>query len=130
MKNKVLLGIDYGTKRVGLALKPAGSEVIFGWGVLKNEPQLLSRIAEVVKKESVEVLVVGLPCATDGSATHMTVKVREFMQALRATVPQEVVGVDERFTTAQALRESRMSSISSDERAASFIVEQYVDKHS
>lgn len=54
-----LLGIDYGSKRIGLALSDESGTMAFPFKVLENSGGVLSEILEICKKEDVEGIVIG-----------------------------------------------------------------------
>lgn len=55
------LGIDYGKAKVGLAIGNGETRMAFGYGVLKNDKKLWQKLAEIVKKEGIEKIIVGSP---------------------------------------------------------------------
>jgi len=73
-----VLGIDYGSKRVGIALGDTESRVASPWGTLPNEGglALLAKIHEIVTRDMVEALVIGVPRPFKDSA-HANAQVRE-----------------------------------------------------
>jgi putative Holliday junction resolvase len=125
----VLLGIDYGSKRVGLALKKEGTSVIFPWGVLNNDDNLIERLIAMVLNEGIATIVVGLPLNLDGSDTRSTTAVRAFVEQLTPVVPCDVTTIDERFTTREASRADSKASVSRDERSACLLLDTYVQRH-
>ena len=56
-----ILGLDYGTKNVGVALSDDGASMAFPKGVFKNDDNLIKNIKELIEKEGVEKIVVGDP---------------------------------------------------------------------
>lgn len=56
-----ILGIDYGTKRVGLAISDENKGFAFPYSVLDNNDSLINKILEIKEKEGVESIVVGDP---------------------------------------------------------------------
>ena len=53
------LGIDYGKKRVGLAISDDLGNMAFPKAVLENDPELLKKIKEIILNEKVEAVVMG-----------------------------------------------------------------------
>ncbi|MEK7481013.1 MAG: Holliday junction resolvase RuvX [Patescibacteria group bacterium] len=119
------LGIDFGTKRVGVAISDAEGKIAFPRAVLKNDEHVFERLREMAEKEGVEMVVVGLPKALSGEETAMTKQVREFIAQLR-NHRFLVVEEDEIFSTKMvkdnAARELR------DAAAAALILQQYIDR--
>lgn len=131
-----ILGIDYGTKRIGLAWMQTGIDVVLPFGRIQNlEPCLPAgrfgilntQLIDVIKKEKVDRVVVGLPLGLDGKENENTARVRKFGDALARETGIAVEYHDERFTTREAAREE--GGVSPDEAAAMLILESYRKKH-
>lgn len=54
-----LLGIDYGAKRVGIAISDDGGSIAFAKAVLRTGPDLIKNLSEICQKEKVEGVVMG-----------------------------------------------------------------------
>jgi putative Holliday junction resolvase len=131
------LGIDLGAARVGLALSddlgmlahPLETVRVKGGG------DMASYIAAIVRRESVSVVVIGLPRNMDGSHGPAAAKTREFGEKLRAKIPGcEVRYWDERMTTMAAQkalhkmgRDIKKSRPVIDQVAAQMILQGYLD---
>ena len=95
MNNKytglLFLGVDYGTKVVGLATYHWGKDPFplpYGKIVVKNQAQVIQDICEVIQAEGIEAVVLGLPFYTDGKESEMTKTVRKFGEALQSQMPE------------------------------------------
>ena len=97
-----LLGIDYGTKRVGLALSDPLRIVTRGGGTLENTPGLADAIAERVLEEQVVLVVVGMPFAPDGGPGAKGEEVGRFIELLRSRIAVPVEVWDESYTSVDA----------------------------
>lgn len=98
-----VLGIDLGTRRVGVALAVAG--VAQPHAVLDaTAGDLAEAIAELAKGASVEEIVVGHPLRLDSSSGPEAFRAEGLAAELRAATGVPVVLWDERLTTAQAER--------------------------
>lgn len=102
-----VLGVDYGTRRVGLALSDSARTVALPYRTLPAGPQLLDAIAAVVEREGVVEVVVGLPLGLRGQETERTREVRAFAEKLQARLGIPVHLVDERLTSLEAERRLR-----------------------
>lgn len=103
------LGIDFGTRRVGLALSDEGGRFVTPLEVLEvnGAEQAFVRIEELVSSEHVSALVVGLPLNMDGSEGPAAHAVRQWAGELSVRTSRPVVFVDERlssFAAEQTLR--------------------------
>ena len=102
------LAIDLGSKRVGLALSDEGGKYATPYDVVQvnGAEQALAPIAQIVRKEGVERIVVGLPLNMDGSVGDAARRTVQWANALSAASGTPAVFVDERlssFTAEQQL---------------------------
>jgi|SRR5580658_5397160 putative Holliday junction resolvase len=98
------LGIDYGKRRIGLALSDAGGKLATPREVLQvsSISQAINEIAKVIQAEGVERIVVGLPLNMDGTRGGAAKEVAEFGRLLATRGGLEIIFVDERLSTFQA----------------------------
>jgi len=105
-----VLGIDWGTKRHGLALSDGLRIAARGIGTLerpRTRAEEFARLADVVRREEVDLVVLGLPRNMDGSPGTHAPDVRSFADALSGFLGLEVRLVDERRSTVEAERHLR-----------------------
>jgi len=83
-----LLGVDYGLRRTGLALGDTESRLALPFEVFEGLPdgQLAAAIAQVVRKEGIEAIVVGLPLNADGSVSGQSKLTERFITHLQQAV--------------------------------------------
>jgi putative Holliday junction resolvase len=134
----VILAIDYGDKRIGLAVSDPLGIAAHGLDTIekKGDGAELDRIAEIVEERSVERIVVGLPLHMNGSEGEVARKVRGFVKSLKRRIPDVTVELlDERLTSARAHRALSREGVSMKERkrrvdrmAAQFILQRYLQK--
>ena len=100
------LAIDYGTKRIGLALSDEGGTLATPHQVLEvNSPrQAIDEILQLILLEDVEQIVVGLPLTPSGRHGSQAEETDAFVVELRAATDLPVDTYDERFTTRLAAR--------------------------
>jgi putative holliday junction resolvase len=98
------LGIDFGKRRIGLAMSDAGGKLATPGEVLEanSVPQALDKIMRVIDVEGVERLVVGLPLNMDGTRGGAAKEVTEFGRLLVQRSGKKVIFVDERLSSFQA----------------------------
>jgi len=97
-----ILGIDYGSKRVGLALGDPEKKMAFPFEVIenKNRKYLLEKIKDVCLRENIKEVVVGLPVSLKGEEKNKQImEVKKFVAALSAVCHKDVKTEDERFTS-------------------------------
>ena len=134
-----ILGIDYGERRIGLAVSDPTGTIAQPLPTLRRRPKQrapLKRIVEVAREYDVEAIVIGLPIETSGREGTQARTVRGFGEALRKRAGLPVEYRDERLTSARARREiTRMDLPASarrdkervDAMAAMFILQSYLD---
>ena len=132
------LGIDFGTKRVGLALSDRSNIIASPYRTLNyvSEKDLITQLETIVTKNDIEILVLGLPINMKGEDTAQTIKVRDFKEILSALrIP--IVYEDERLSSVSAINSLMLQNIKTghnkpeiDKTAAAIILQQYLDKNS
>ena len=137
-----VLGIDYGARRIGLALSDATATLASPWRMLQRPPSeaetLRTMIAQITQLQNeddgLEAVVIGWPRRLDGSATDQTPIVETFARSLKAQLGIPVVLQDERLSSTEA--ESRLARREKDWRkrklqldaaAAAVILQDYLD---
>jgi len=99
-----ILGIDYGEKRIGLAISDPSGTVATPLRVIQVSSQdaILRDICACMETYAVERVVVGLPMRMDGSLGPAAEKTRAFVERLSAVTPVPIDSWDERFSTVSA----------------------------
>ena len=130
------LGIDYGTKRTGIAITDAMQIIASGLTTIPTH-LLEDFILNLVQKEMIEYFVVGDPKNLDGSKTDSSGHVNGFVKRLRKTHPTiPVHQIDERFTSKIAKqsilasgvkKKGRQNKALVDEVSATIILQNYLD---
>ena len=128
-----ILGIDYGEKRVGLALSDPMHMIASPYKSIPNNPALIVAIQSIMKAEIVEFVVVGLPKGMKGQKTAQTKYVNSFVENLNQN-HIKVELVDERLTSISAKKALVEQGIKTghnkgliDQTAAAIILQQYLD---
>ena len=98
------LAIDFGKRRIGLALSDAGGKLATPYEVLQitSNSQALEKIAKVIAAEGVERIVIGLPLNMDGTSGRAAKEATEFGRLLASRAGVKTIFVDERLSTFQA----------------------------
>lgn len=97
------LGIDYGQKRTGLAICDRGEMIASPLKVLTvGRSELFASIAEIVEREDIEAIVLGLPLNMDGTAGPQVKCVQDFARRIKEHVPLPVYFQDERLSSFEA----------------------------
>ena len=134
-----ILGLDYGTKTVGVAVSDELLITAQGVEIVRRKAptklrQTLARIEELVNEYGVEKIVLGYPKNMNNTEGERCERTKEFKEMLEKRTGLEVVLWDERLTTVSAdnammemgiRRENRKEYV--DEIAAIFILQGYLD---
>lgn len=96
------LAIDYGLKRTGLAICDASETIVSPLTVLEGQKGLPEKIAELIKTENVEAIVLGLPLNMDNSTGPQAKLALQFAEQLKAVIDIPVHFQDERLSTFSA----------------------------
>lgn len=99
-----ILALDYGRKKIGLALADSEARIAEPHDTLEriNRNEDMRRLREFVRDHSVRQIVVGLPLRLDGTPGDMAEEVTRFAERLRKQIGVPVELVDERLTSWQA----------------------------
>ncbi len=94
-----VLGIDYGSQRIGLSLSDPLGIIAQPIEALKNDSLLLNHLQQLSTRENVKLIVVGMPFNLKGQHAQKADEVQKFIELLKGKLDIEVVAYDERFTT-------------------------------
>lgn len=131
-----VLGIDYGAKRIGVAVSDPTGLIARGLPTISHEslPKTLELLENLVHELGVRLVVVGFPLTLRGEVGHMADKTERFMQKLRERLDVPVEAWDERLTTALAHRTAKeygkspgRNKTAIDEIAATLILQNFLD---
>lgn len=125
---QTLLGIDWGSRRVGLAL---GNTLVRQASPLPDvaTEEAFGRIAELLDKEKASQVVMGLPRNLNGEETRMSETVRAVAKKLSLELECEVVFQDETLSTVESERYSKKyKDADPDSLAATVILQDYLNQ--
>lgn len=124
-----VLGIDYGDKRVGVAVSDEAQQFVFTRPTLANRGKraLFRELGQLVEQEGVERIVVGLPLTLRGERGQQATAIQSVMCELEEVLSVPVDFEDERLTSSYAAR-FRGSSADADSIAAAAILESYLER--
>jgi len=108
-----LLGIDYGTKRVGIAVSDPDGRLAVPWGAVRrrDDRSLVRQLVALAEREGVAGFVVGEPRRLDGRAGDAAHRVRRFATRLRETSGLPVELIDESLTSVEAEERLRRAGV-------------------
>ena len=130
-----VLGVDYGSSRVGLALSDPQKIIASPLHTLINNgnDRLKKKLLELIKKKNVEYIVIGLPIGLKGQETSQTKIVREFAEEIRS-LALPVYFQDERLSSLSAKKSLIEQNVKTghnksfiDSTAAAIFLQQFLD---
>ena len=122
-----LLGIDFGSKRVGVAVSDDSGTIAQPLVVLKNSRKLLTEIETIIKEQKVEAIVVGESKNFKGVDNAVMPEIREFKKSLESACSVPVVFELEFLTSHQAQYFQGKHDLL-DASAAALILQSYLDR--
>jgi putative Holliday junction resolvase len=133
-----ILGIDYGDKRIGIAISDPLGLTAQGVTVIEKKETFNKDIDElnkiIEKYGGVDEIVVGLPKTLMGTIGKQAQKVLEFVEALTKNMKCQITTWDERFTSIEAEKAMISAGLSREKRrkvidksAATYILQSYLD---
>ena len=130
------IGIDLGTKRVGLALSDSLNIIASPFKTLTfiDNDDLVLKLSNIINDNNVKTIILGLPLNMSGVDTEQTKKVRYFKDSLtKLNIP--ILYEDERLSSVSAKKSLVMQNVKTghnkaeiDRTAAAIILQQFLDK--
>src|SRR3989344_6040124 len=122
------LGIDYGSKRIGIAISDPEGRIAFPRRIIFNRGnRTFEDVKKTIEAEQASKIGVGLPVASDGKDTEQTKEVREFAEKLRSFIALGIEFENELLST-HMVEKAGVKKEHTDEAAAALILQSYLDK--
>jgi putative Holliday junction resolvase len=130
-----LLSLDYGRRRIGIAVTDETATVVRGLTTIdrKQSDDIFKEIVTIISDEKPELLVVGLPLDHNDNETQMTLEIRAFVDKLQQFISIPVEFSDESFSSVEAAsimmtrkKKDRRQKTTIDRVAACLILERYL----
>ena len=131
LQAKTFLGIDYGTKRIGLALGESSEKVARAFKIIHN----LKELDDIIPAKNVDAFVVGWPLQPDGTEGETCAQVKLFCHRLSEKFGRPIFYVDERLSSKKSeeylrdtlfMRPNKRKNIL-DAESARVILQQFLD---
>lgn len=122
------LGIDYGAKRVGLAVSDAAGTIAFPRTTVSNDAKLFENLINSIRNETIEAVVVGDTRAFSGFENPVTKEAELFMNKLRTLSGLPVTSAWEAGSSVEASRYAPDEG-HEDGAAAAIILQRYLEMH-
>ncbi len=126
-----LLGIDYGRKRVGLAIGDDQMKIASPFKTVQNGKQIIDEIKKICYNEKAEKVIIGIPKHLSGRKHELTSEIKKFGDLLEGKLGLPIIYEDERLTSRVAQEKSKGLSKNKeklDELSAQEILQSYLDK--
>jgi putative Holliday junction resolvase len=94
-----ILGIDYGEKRIGLALTDASNSMASPLKAVPNDESLVKNLQDIIKEYNVEKIIIGIPVNLKGEHGYEAGIVLRFVENIIEPFGIPVLKIDERFTS-------------------------------
>lgn len=124
------LGIDWGTKKIGLAI---GSEIPYELATLDNNEDVYEKIVKLCQQEKIERIVIGMPIMDSGEEGNFGDRIEKFARKLKEVAKRPIYFEPENLTTQTALELLREGGAAAeeieakvDQLSARLILEQYI----
>lgn len=136
-----VMAVDFGTKRIGIAISDEMQILASARGVVPNDPISIREIVSKARGENVVKVILGLPRSLKNEESEMTRQVRHFGERLEVQLKAENIGFeyrDERLTSVMANANIASSGLGKkrredkalrDEEAARILLQNYLDQH-
>ena len=122
----VIIGFDFGEKRIGVAVGNTMTRSARAYKILdsRTNDARWKAVSAVVAEWQPVALVVGVPSHPDGTAHEMTERCKRFARQLQGRYGLPVIEVDERYSSAVVEEQGEFI----DDEAASVILQQFFDE--
>lgn len=120
------LGIDYGTKRVGIAVSDDGGSFAFPKVVIENA-QALETVTTLCKDEGISAIVIGESVASNGETNDLMKAVNTFKEKLAVATNLPIFFEREDYSSVEAHRYQTAAG-NRDDSAAAIILQRFLDK--
>ena len=136
--------MDYGDKRIGVAVSDEEKKFSFSRGILSNDSALSGNLLSLIRSENIEKIILGYPLNLRSERTELTEKVEKFKDTLEKLLQKNSTEADfeyydERFTSKLARENILSSGLKKSKRqdkglidsvSAQIILQDYLDKKS
>ena len=122
-----ILGVDFGTKRIGLAWVNKDLGVVLPYGQIRgaDREEMMLKLAKFIKNEKIDKVVFGLPLSLVGEESSNSRRVRDFVDELKKNIDVPVDFYDERYSSFAA--DQMEGGATRDEKAAMIILTDYLE---
>ncbi|MEK7528310.1 MAG: Holliday junction resolvase RuvX [Patescibacteria group bacterium] len=126
----MLIGIDFGESRTGIAITDRSEEIVFPRATMirKSDEDLITKIKKLCDEEKVTGVVLGLPLDDDDNETDRSLRVRSFGKKLESSLSLPLMYQDEAYTTEEGRELLTAANKDLDSLAAMRILQRYLNR--
>jgi putative Holliday junction resolvase len=122
------IGIDFGSKKIGIAMTDDAGKMAFPHEVVPNNKQFLKYVEELIRVRGIEEIVIGHSLDNQGKSNLIHSAVEEFITDITLATGIPVHLEPEQYTTQQAMRTQGRTE-QTDAAAAALILDSFITKH-
>jgi len=122
------LGLDYGTKRIGIAVSDGDGAIAFPRKTVPNDAKLFDELAQTIEVERIQEIVIGDTRASNGEENRITKDSDAFAKKLQETINLPVHRAREALSSAEAMRFAPPGKRHDDSSAAAIILQRFLDQ--
>ncbi|MCW9066742.1 MAG: Holliday junction resolvase RuvX [Ignavibacteriaceae bacterium] len=131
-----IMGIDYGEKRIGIALSDPLLIFAYPFITLQNDLSFLKSLSKIIYEKNIDKVILGLPSSNYKSSAELSKKVQKLKQEIETNFKIEVILWDEEFSSAMAKQKviesvtkksKRRNKDLLDKHSAAIILQEYLD---
>jgi len=122
-----LLGIDFGEKRIGIAISDEEGRMAFPHSVLLNQKGLIEKFKKIINEEKIEKVVIGESKNFAGQPNAIMENIQKFIKEWKEKISTDIVFEPEFLTSIQAEKIQGKNEML-DASAAAIILQSYIDK--
>ncbi len=129
-----ILALDYGKKRIGVAISDHSNKIALGFKVIFNKSvdDSIFEIEKLVDENDIKSIIIGIPLGLKNVITSQTAETLEFLENLKKSIKINIEKVDERYSSKLAdtfIKNKKNSKIGHrDIVSAQIILQDYLDK--
>lgn len=133
------MGIDYGSKKVGIAISDEEGKLAFPFLVLINNQSLVTEVAHICENEKVEAVIIGESIDSSGNPNKIMGSINEFKSSLEKVVDLPIYFENEFMTSLHsdipktkdifsARKSKKEKNNKDDSKAATLILQRFLDR--
>ena len=123
--SKKFLSIDYGTKYIGTAISDQTNIISIPYRTL-DKKCLMNEIIEIIEKENIYGVIIGMPYHLDGSESEMSEHVKKFALELSEIIKNPILLLDERLSSKGYKSEKKDNLTTIHEKSACLILDDFL----